>query len=84
MSSGHRSTRLAIVQQSLYDTIERLNELPAGSGVRELRLKAEGFQRALRSWDVSPPTEEQRATLLKLVLDLNVEVMAFGRGAPHT
>jgi hypothetical protein len=84
MNSGSRpgSTRLAIVENALNDTMERLNELPPGPRVRELRTKAEGFQRALRTWTVSPPTEEQRAALLKLVLDLNVEVMALGRGTP--
>lgn len=82
MNSRSGSTRLAIVEKSLDDTVERLDELPAGPRVRELRAKAEGFQRALRTWTVSPPTEEQRAALLKLVLDLNVEVMALGRGAP--
>ncbi len=82
MNSRSGSTRLAIVEKSLADTVERLDELPAGPRVRELRAKAEGFQRALRTWTVSPPTEEQRAALLKLVLDLNVEVMALGRGAP--
>jgi hypothetical protein len=76
------STRLAIVEKSLQDTTERLNELPPGPRVRELRTKAEGFERALRAWSVRPPTEEQRTALLKLVLDLNVEVMALGRGAP--
>jgi hypothetical protein len=84
MSSGHGSTRLAIVENALNDTIERLNELPPGPRVRELRTKAEGFQRALRAWTVTPTTEDQRAALLKLVLDLNVEVMALGRGAPQT
>jgi hypothetical protein len=74
------STRLSIVEQSLGDTVERLSELPPGPRVRELRNKAEGFERALRAWSVRPPTEEQRSTLLKLVLDLNVEVMAFSRG----
>jgi len=73
------STRLAIVEKSLTDTLERLRELPVGPRVRELRAKAEGFERALRAWSVRPPTEEQRATLLKLVLDLNVEVMTLGR-----
>jgi hypothetical protein len=73
------STRLAIVDQSLTDTIERLSELPPGPRVRELRAKAEGFERALRTWSARPPTEEQRAALLKLVLDLNVEVMSLGR-----
>jgi hypothetical protein len=75
------STRMSIVDQSLTDTIERLSELPAGPRVRELRAKAEGFERALRTWSVRPPTEEQRAALLKLVLDLNVEVMSLGREA---
>ena len=83
MSSSHGSTRLAIVEASLNDTMERLSELPAGPKVRELRTKAEGFQRALRTWAMKPPTEEQRAALLRLVLELNVEVMALGRGTPQ-
>jgi hypothetical protein len=70
---------LAIVEKALQDSLERLRELPAGPRVRELRAKAETFERALHAWSVRPPTEEQRATLLKLVLDLNVEVMALGR-----
>jgi hypothetical protein len=76
------STRLAIVEKSLLDTIERLAEVPAGPRVRELRAKAEGFERALRSWSARPPTEEQRSTLLKLVLELNMEVMTLGREPP--
>ncbi|HEY8040880.1 MAG TPA: hypothetical protein VIF15_13840 [Polyangiaceae bacterium] len=75
------STRLAIVERSLADTVERLGELPASPRVRELRGKAEGFERAMRSWSIRPPTEEQRSALLKLVLDLNVEVMALGRAS---
>ncbi len=83
MSSGStkgRSTRLAIVEQSLADTVERLRELAPGPRVRELRAKAEGYERALRAWMLRAPTEEQRATLLRLVLELNVEAMALGRG----
>lgn len=84
MSSGghkHGSTRLAIVDQALVDTIERLGELPPGPRVRELRAKAEGYERALRAWTTRPPTEGQRAMLLKLVLELNVEVIALGRAS---
>jgi len=77
--SSAGSTRLAIVERSLLDIVERLSELPPGPRVRELRAIAEGFERALRAWSARPPTEEQRSTLLKLVLDLNVETMAFGR-----
>jgi hypothetical protein len=82
MSSGGtkgRSTRLNIVEQSLGDTMERLRELPAGPRVRELRAKVEGYERALRVWTLRPPSEEQRAALLKLVLELNVEVMTLAR-----
>jgi hypothetical protein len=75
------STRLAIVEKSLTDTLERLRELPAGPRTRELRAKAEGFERALHAWSVRPPTEEQRAALLKLVLELNMEVMKVGQRA---
>ncbi len=73
------STRLAIVEQALIDTLERLRDIAPSPRVRELRAKAEGYERALRAWVTRPPTEEQRAALLKLVLELNVEVIAFGR-----
>jgi hypothetical protein len=76
------STRLAIVERSLTDTVERLAELPPGPRVRELRSKAEGFERALRAWASVPPTEEQRSMLLRLVLELNMEVMTLGRDQP--
>jgi hypothetical protein len=74
-----RSTRLNIVEQSLVDTLERLREQPAGPRVRELRAKAEVYERALRAWSSRPPTEEARAALLKLVLELNVDVMSLGK-----
>ncbi len=73
------STRLAIVDKAIVDTLERLREMPAGPRVRELRTKAEVYERALRSWTTRPPTEEARAALLKLVLELNVEVIALGK-----
>jgi hypothetical protein len=82
-STGARagSTRLAIVEQSLIDTLERLRDLPPSPRSREMRAKAEGYERALRAWVTRPPTEEQRAALLRLVLELNVEVIALSRAA---
>jgi hypothetical protein len=74
-----RSTRLAIVEKSLTDTLERLREMPPGPRVREIRTKAEGFLRVARAWSVTPPSEGQRVARLKLALDLNVEAMALGR-----
>jgi hypothetical protein len=84
MSSAEKkggSTRLAIVEQSLVDTLERLRELAPGPRVRELRAKAEGYERAVRAWVARPPTEEQRAALLRLVLELNVEVISLGNAS---
>jgi hypothetical protein len=83
MPSGvHReSTRLAIVEQALIDTVERLQELVPGPRVRELRAKAEGYERAVRAWVTRPPTEEQRSALLRLVLELNLEVIDLGKTA---
>jgi hypothetical protein len=81
MPSGvHReSTRLAIVGQAIADTLERLQELGPGPRARELRAKAEGYERAHRAWVSRPPTEEQRSALLRLVLELNVEVIDLGK-----
>jgi hypothetical protein len=76
-----RSTRLAIVEQAIIDTLERLRDLPGGPRVRELRAKAEVYERALRAWTTRPPTEEARAALLKLVLELNVEAISLGKQA---
>ncbi len=75
----HPSTRLSIVQQSLIDSLERLQELPSTPRVRELRTRARSYERAVQTWSHVPPSEEQRAALVKLVLDLNLEVMALGR-----
>ncbi len=74
-----KSTRMHIVLQSLTDALERLRELPATPRVRELMTRALQYERAVRSWNVHPPSEEQRAAMVKLALELNVEVMAEGR-----
>jgi hypothetical protein len=82
MASGGtrlRSTRLAIVEQALIDTAERLRDLPQSPRVREIRAKAEVYERALRAWSTRPPTEEARAALLKLVLELNVQAIALSK-----
>jgi hypothetical protein len=75
----HGSTRVAIVERSLMDSLERLSDIEPSPRVRELRTKADAYMRALRGWKIRPPTEEQRAALLKVVLELNVEVMRAGR-----
>ena len=74
-----RSTRLNIVEKSLTDCLERLRDLGASARVRELRGKAQAYERAVRAWTLTPPTEEQRQAMVKLVLELNLEVMGAGR-----
>jgi hypothetical protein len=73
-----KSTRLAIVEQSLEDILDRLEQLPATARTRELRAKARVYERAVRQWPAQPPTEEQRAAMLKCVIELNVDVMRIG------
>ena len=80
MTAG-KSTRLAIVEQSLEDILDRLEGLPPSARARELRAKARVYERAVRQWPAHPPTEEQRAAMLKCVIELNVEVMQMGRDA---
>lgn len=75
------STRFSIVAYSLQDSLERLRDMPTTAKVRELRAKAESYERAVRTWTFRPPSEEQRASMVKLVLELNVEVMGLGRQA---
>ncbi len=78
-SGPKRSTRLNIVDQAIVDTLERLRDLPVSPRVRELRAKAEVYERALRAWTTRPPTEEARAALLKLVLELNVQAISLSK-----
>jgi len=73
------STRLAIVRQALDDILERLEEMPGTPQVVGLRDKARSHDRVVRGWDARPPSEESRATMLKAVLELNVEVIEAGK-----
>jgi hypothetical protein len=82
MASG-KSTRLAIVEQSIADILERLADLQPTEGtvmkLRELRTKAFAYERTVRTWNVNAPSEAQRQAMLKLVLELNVQVMELSR-----
>lgn len=73
------SVRISIVDQSLVDCIERLRDLKPTPRARELRAKAQAYDRAVKAWSLHPPNEEQRSTMVKLVLELNLEVMALAR-----
>jgi hypothetical protein len=78
-----KSTRLAIVEQSLSDILERLADLhPTESTIlrlRELRTKAFAYERTTKGWLANAPSEAQRQAMLKLVLELNVAVMELSK-----
>jgi hypothetical protein len=78
-----KSTRLSIVEQSLADILERLADLhPTESTVmklRELRTKAFAYERTTKAWVANAPSEAQRQAMLKLVLELNVQVMELSK-----
>lgn len=78
MAAG-KSTRLAIVEQSLIDILDRLDGMPDTPKVRELRSKARVCERAVLGWAAVAPSQEERADMMKRVLQLNVEVMEAGR-----
>jgi hypothetical protein len=81
MAAG-KSTRLAIVEQSLIDILDRLDGMGDAPKVRELRAKARICERIVRGWAAVAPTQEERGEMMKRVLQLNVEVMEAGRTPP--
>jgi hypothetical protein len=81
MAAG-KSTRLAIVEQSLIDILDRLDGMGDGLNVRELRSKARICERVVLGWAAVAPTQEERGEMMKRVLQLNVEVMEAGRKPP--
>ncbi len=82
MAAG-KSTRISIVEQSLADILERLADLhPTDKTLmklRELRTKAFAYERTTKAWTANPPSEAQRQAMLKLVIELNVEVMELSK-----
>jgi hypothetical protein len=74
-----KSTRLAIVEQSIEDILDRLEAMDTTARVRELRSKARAYERAVRRWPTQAPAEEQRAAMVKCIIELHVEVMELGR-----
>ena len=72
------TTRFSIVEQSLADVLERLEELPRNAATDALRARATAFEREVQTWNVAKPSVDARQELLTKVLDLNVEVIRAG------
>ncbi len=75
------STRLAIIQHALDDAEARLAEVPTSAATRAIRVRLQGYRRALDRWQTTPPAETQREALLKAVLEMELEVMKLARAA---
>jgi hypothetical protein len=80
MGNG-KSTRLAIVEQSLIDILDRLDAAGESLKVRELRGKARLCERIVLGWATLAPTQAERSEMLTRVLTLNVEVMKLDKEA---
>lgn len=78
VSGVEQTTRFSIVEHALADVVERLNELPSTQDASRLRALAREYESQVAEWREQTPAEEQRATLLKNVLDLSVEVIRAG------
>lgn len=76
------TTRFSIVEQSLADVLERLDELPRSAATDGLRARAKAFEREVQSWSTTKPSVDARQELLTKVLDLNVEVIRAGGTKP--
>ena len=73
-----QTTRFSIVEHALADVVERLTELPKSPDAEKLRALAHDYEGQMNRWRAQPPGEEERAALLRGVLDLNVEVIRAG------
>ena len=76
-----KSTRFSSSRSRSKTAWSACADLPATPRVRELRMKALAYERAVRACVITPPTEEQRAAMVKLVLEMNVEVMGLSKKA---
>jgi hypothetical protein len=63
-----------IVRGALDEAVARLDELSPSPEMRNLRVRALAYRAALDRWLVLPPSEEQRSALMRVVLELDIEV----------
>jgi hypothetical protein len=78
MNKAYQSTRLSIVEQSIADILDRLDQLAPSRVAEDLRAKVRLYERAIQSWPSSPPSSAERAKMLSAVIELHVEVMHLG------
>jgi hypothetical protein len=74
------STRLSIVHHALAEIKERLADLPRTRETDALQAIANRYATEVARWEINPPDEAGRSTLLKRILDLDVEVIRASGG----
>jgi hypothetical protein len=72
------STRFDIVKSALADIVVRLAEAAQTDAISVLRTRAADYERVVASWEYLHPTEEERASVMSEVLELNLAVMRVG------
>ncbi len=70
-----KSTRLDIVRVALDDIVARLADAAMTEEVRDLRRSAAKFERIVHNWSTTPPSEDERASVMKDVLELEMVVI---------
>lgn len=78
-----KSTRLAIAEGALTEAVARLRDLPPSPSARRLSIRALAYRSALDRWVTFPPSAEQTAALLKVVLELDIAVMRLSQDDPE-
>ena len=74
-----KSTRLDIVRTALDDIVTRLSEAKLSEEVRGLRRRAARYERLAHDWETKPPSEDERALVMREVLELNMAVIKLGQ-----
>jgi hypothetical protein len=76
------STRLGIVRRALEDVMRQLDRLPTTPETSALRGRLSAHQALIDRWQSSPPSPEERVSLMQTVIDLQLEVMTVARAQP--
>ena len=73
------SRRLRLASDAIEAAIEALTTLPDSDDKQQLLGEARQCERIVRAWSQSPPTEGQRESLMKKVLDVHVRTARLRR-----
>lgn len=76
---GCPSRRFSLAREAIDLVLRRVKALPESPEGKALRLKAGECLREVNSWNISPPTDEQRERLMKRALKLHLDIADLER-----